>query len=270
MKSHTPDKPLRRISARPRFLSGRVVLAMILREMAATYGRSPGGYIWAFLEPLLGIALMSYIFSLGFRTPRLGTNFPIFFATGILPFLLAMQTSNKVASAVNYSKALLAYPRVTYLDAITARVILSTLTNLLVMAALLFSIVKIWDTRTVFLIDRALLSVMMALTFGISLGLLNCFLMTMFPLFERAWSIVTRPLVLISGVLFLYEILPRAIQSVLWYNPLMHITGEMRGAFYLQYEAKYVSPTYVLCVSLVLAVSGLVLLHRYHRDMLER
>ena len=270
MTSTAPDKPLRRISARPRFLSGRVVMALILREMAATYGRSPGGYIWAILEPLLGIALMSFIFSLGFRTPRLGTNFPIFFATGILPFQLAMQTSTKVSTAVNYSRALLAYPRVTYVDAIVARVVLSVLTNLLVMGIVLFAITHIWDTRTVFIMDRALLAILMAFAFGCSLGLFNCFMMTMFPLFERAWHIFTRPLVLLSGVIFLYESLPRLMQDILWYNPLMHVTGEMRGAFYLQYEAKYVSPLYVFSVSIILAVSGLVLLHRYHRDMLER
>lgn len=270
MRSTTLDKPLRRISARPRFLSGRVVIALILREMAATYGRSPGGYIWAILEPLLGIALMSYVFSLGFRTPRLGTNFPIFFATGILPFQLAMQTSTKVATAVNYSRALLAYPRVTYVDSIVARAILSVITNIIIMSVILFSIHYIWDTRTVFLIDRVLLTISMAISFGVSIGVFNCFLTTMFPLYERAWNIFTRPLVLLSGVLFIYEALPKKFQEILWYNPLQHITGEMRGAFYLQYEAKYVSPTYVFGVSSILAVSGLVLLHRYHRDMLER
>ena len=30
-----------------RFRSARAVVALMLREMATTYGRSPGGYVWA-------------------------------------------------------------------------------------------------------------------------------------------------------------------------------------------------------------------------------
>ncbi|WP_081979716.1 ABC transporter permease [Pseudooceanicola atlanticus] len=270
MTSTSPDKPLRRISARPRLLSVRVIMALMLREMTATYGRSPGGYIWAILEPVLGIAFISYIFSLGFRTPRLGTNFPIFFATGMLPYQMTLQLSNNAAGAINYSRSLLAYPRVTYFDAIAARILLAVLTNMLVSTIVFFGITLAWDTRTVFEIDRAIMTVLMVVSFGVSLGLLNSVPITMFPLYRSAWSILTRPLLFLSGVIFLYESMPRIAQNILWYNPLQHITGELRGAFYLQYEAKYVSPLYVFSVSIILAVSGLVLLHRYHRDMLER
>ena len=43
-------------------LSGlRVVFALIIREMSTTYGRSAGGYIWAILEPVGAIALMSLV-----------------------------------------------------------------------------------------------------------------------------------------------------------------------------------------------------------------
>ena len=48
---------------------GRTVLALMLREMATTYGRSAGGYLWAILDPVLGIALLSVLFSLALRHP---------------------------------------------------------------------------------------------------------------------------------------------------------------------------------------------------------
>jgi hypothetical protein len=65
--------PLRRSPApnrRPRFLASfRTITALILREMATTYGRSPGGYLWAVLEPVAGVALLSLVFSLALRNP---------------------------------------------------------------------------------------------------------------------------------------------------------------------------------------------------------
>lgn len=247
----------------------RSVLALVLREMTSTYGRAPGGYLWTILEPVLGIAFISYIFSLGFRTPRLGNNFPIFFATGILPFYMSILIASNVAQAVNYSKALLNYPMVSYMDAIIARLILTASNQLLVNIILLFGIVSVWETRTVFQVDRALLAYSMAIVFGFSLGVFNCFFVTRFQLYQRIYSIATRPLFFASGIIFLYESMPRVIQNILWYNPLMHVTGELRGAFYLQYEAKYVMSTYVFLVSGVMCLLGFILLHRYHRDMLE-
>ena len=75
-----PSSPqrLRPVNRTMRLATPRTILALILREMSSTHGKSPGGYLWMVLEPALGIALLSAIFSLGFRSPRLGTNFPIF------------------------------------------------------------------------------------------------------------------------------------------------------------------------------------------------
>lgn len=261
---------LQTVGGRPRFATLRVIMALVLREMATSYGRSPGGYIWAILSPVAATAFISYIFSLGFRTPRLGDNFPIFFATGILPYNLFNQLSNNVAGAIGFSRALLAYPRVTYIDAIVARLSLAILTQLVVHAIILYGITTIWDTRTVFYVDRAAMSYAMCITLALGVGLCNCLLFTMYPLYRTVWSVATRPLFLFSGVLMLYETIPDRFKDYFWYNPVMHITGEMRGAFYLQYEAKYVTPTYVFSIAFVLIVAGLIFLRRYHRDMMER
>ena len=40
----------------------RTVVALMLREIATTYGRSPGGYVWALADPILGIALLTLVF----------------------------------------------------------------------------------------------------------------------------------------------------------------------------------------------------------------
>lgn len=249
--------------------TARTVSALIVREMAVSYGRSPGGYIWMVLEPVLGIALLTAVFAVALRSPPLGTNFAIFYASGILPFNMYMMVSNKVAQAVNYSKALLNYPRVTFVDAILARFILTVLTQFLVTFIVIGGIMAIYETRTELQLDRAIASLSMAAILGLGVGALNCFLFGMFPIFQQIWSIITRPLFFVSGVLFLYQSLPQIAQDVLWYNPLIHITGEMRAALYPQYIGDYIDPAYVIGVSLALILVALIFLGRYHRDMLE-
>jgi capsular polysaccharide transport system permease protein len=260
---------LRRVNRPPRLMTLRTVTALILREITASYGRSPGGYLWAMAEPILGIALLSVIFSIGFRNPLLGTNFAMFYATGLLPFLMFSDLSTKTAQAINYSKQLLAYPRVTFVDAILGRFILNLLTQILVIAFVLTCIILVFDTRTTLEMDEIISAIMMTAALGLGIGTFNCFLMSMFPIWQRAYSIMTRPLLLVSGVIFTFEAVPNPYREWLWYNPLIHIVGRMRAGFYNSYDASYVSAIYVYAISVVFGFLGLIFLRRYHRDIME-
>ncbi|NSY39528.1 ABC transporter permease [Leisingera sp. ANG59] len=253
-----------------RFASLRTMAALVLREMSTRYGRTPGGYLWAVLEPLAAILFLSVGFSLVIRTPSLGTSFLLFYATGFLPFDLYNSIANTTARAVKFSKPLLKFPAVTWLDAVLARFLLNSLTSTLVALLLLTGILTVIDSRAVLDLPSAVLAMALAMGLGLGVGTFNCVLMGLYPLWETAWSIITRPLFLASGVLFLYDDLPPLAQDILWYNPLMHITGLMRTGFYPSYTASYVSVTFVLLTSLILLGLGLVLMGRYHRDILNR
>ncbi|MFC7704775.1 ABC transporter permease [Plastorhodobacter daqingensis] len=247
----------------------RTVAALMLREMATSYGRSPGGYLWAIAEPAAALALLSVIFSTAFAAPSVGVNFPLFYATGYLPFMLFNDVGNKMATSIRFSKQLLAYPVVTFLDALVARFLLNLLTQATVMIIVFTAILMIFDTRAVLHMPSILASVAMAAGLGLGVGTLNCYLMTAFPAWERSWQIATRPLFLISGIFFIYDDIPSPVREILWYNPLMHVVGMMRRGFYGFYHANYVSPLYVTCIALATLALGLLLLRRHQRALLQ-
>ncbi|WP_371932206.1 ABC transporter permease, partial [Mameliella sp. MMSF_3537] len=253
----------------PRFATLRTITALILREMATSYGRSPGGYAWAVLEPAAGIALLTALFSVGFRSPPLGVSFAMFYATGMLPFTLFTDITGKLGQSMNYSKQLLAYPRVTFLDTILARFGLNLMTQFLVSYLVIGSILLIFDTRVVMdgpVIARAYA---LAALLALGVGTFNCFMMLRFPLYQRFWSILMRPLFLLSCVFFLFDTIPEPYNNWLWYNPLVHLVGMMRHGFYPNYDAPYVSESYVALFGLVALVLGLMLLRRDHKTALE-
>jgi capsular polysaccharide transport system permease protein len=254
---------------RRRLAGLRTIGALMLREMSTTYGRSPGGYLWVVLEPVAGTLLMTLAFAAFLRSPPLGTNFPLFYATGIVPFLTYTNISNSVAQSLNFSRPLLVYPSVTWLDAILARFVLNFLTELMVAYLILAGLMLVYDTRVILDLPTIALAMALsgALAFGI--GVLNCFLVTRFPIWQRSWAVMMRPMVLISGVMILHETVPQPLRGILEYNPLIHITGLMRRGFYATYDASYVSIGYVLGISAVCAVLGLVFLGRYHRDLIN-
>ncbi|WP_299694771.1 ABC transporter permease [uncultured Tateyamaria sp.] len=262
---HRPGKGVNRS-----FPTFRAVMALVLREMATRYGRSPGGYLWAIVEPLGMILVLAAAFYLLVRVPPLGNNFILFFATGLLPFQLYMNLSNNVARAMNFSRALLFYPAVTWLDAVLARVILTVLTDVLVMLILFILFVAATDVTLFLDIQPIITAIGLATVLGVGVGLCNCVMFGFFPIWLNVWGIANRPMIFISGILFLYEHMPESIQVYLWYNPVIHVTGLMRAGFYPTYEADYASPLYVLSVSGVLIFLGVLLMGRFHREILNR
>jgi capsular polysaccharide transport system permease protein len=251
------------------FAGSRAVVALMMREMATSYGRTPGGYLWAILEPALGIFFMTtLVYALGFRQPPIGSNYPIFFATGIIPYYIFIQIAGSMASSLNYSRSLLAYPAVTYIDALVARFLIAALTQILVAYVIFAGILMAYDTRTNLdpMVVAAALS--LAIGLGVGIGTFNAFLFTMFPLWQIAWSVLTRPLALLSGIFFTWNEIPRPYNDYLWYNPLIQIVGMCRSGFYPGYPAAYAQPLYVIGVSVVALILGLIFLRRYHQYLL--
>ncbi|MGB0900092.1 ABC transporter permease [Halocynthiibacter sp.] len=242
---------------------------MILREMSARYGRSPGGYVWAVLEPVGIILILAWGFSLLVRAPALGTSFMLFYATGYLPFSVYQSTSGLVSQALQYSRPLLAYPGVTWIDTILARFFLNLLTVSMVTWIILTGIWWFGETKSIVTIEPILLTMVLSAFLGLSIGSLNCFLSGMFPIWRQLWSIFTRPLFLASGIFYTYEILPYEAQSILWFNPLIHITALMRKGFYPTYDPHFMSLTYVTIWILVPMTAGVLFLRKHHRDFLN-
>ena len=253
-----------------RFGSARSVFALMLREMVTTYGRSPGGYIWAVLEPVAAIALLSFAFSLAFRSPTLGISFPLFYATGYLPFMLFQDVSLKTATAIRFSRPLLNFGALTLIDVIAARFLLNLFTHLFVAILVFSGLFLLFETRASLSFPIVAGAFGLAALMAAGVGLINAYLFLAFPAWERLWQVASRPLFIMSGVFFIFEDLPQEIKGFLWFNPLFHITGEMRRGFYPTYTADYVSAVFVAGVGLGLGCFGLLLLTRQSDGLVHK
>lgn len=266
-----PADPTPRLRPQPlRWASARAIGALILREITTTYGRSPGGYLWAVLEPAAGITLLTLVFSIGFRTPPLGTSFALFYAAGILPLITYIDLSSKMAQTIQFSRALLTYPRVTFVDALVARLVLNLLTQMMVNALVFGTILWLVQPTTTFDVSKIALAYLVTALLAIGVGIMNSFLTVAFPVWQTAWSILNRPLFLVSCVFFIFESVPKPYADILWYNPLVHIAGLMRDGYYPFYQPTYVTLAYPLGIAAVTGMIGLFLLNRYHRDILDQ
>ena len=253
-----------------RFQRLRVLFALVVREMGTAFGRSVGGYFWAIAEPLGGILLLSIAFSLAIRTPPMGTSFMLFYATGVVPFSMFNTMSKGVAGAIASNKGLLTYPVVSTLDAVLAKFVLNFLTIFVVAIVLFTGIILIGDVDVNLDLGSAAGAFVLAALLGLGIGTLNCVLNGFFRTWRNIWSVLTRPLFVLSGIFYTYQSVPPEFQVYLWFNPLVHIIGLMRAGFYGTYDASYVSYTYVLGISLGSFVIGGYLLRRHSSFLIEQ
>ncbi len=265
-----PPAPPAPIGVVPSWGPLRSIAALVLREMTATYGRSAGGYVWAILQPVGTLAVLTLGFSLLVRSPPLGTTFVLFYATGYLPFQMYANAQQVSQGALRYSRALLAYPRVAWIDAVLARVLLTAITGAAVFVIIMAGIFAVFHPRTSIEIAPVLGGFAICLMVGVGVGMCNCWLEARFPIWQQLWSIVSRPLFLASGLFYIYEDLGRGAQAILQWNPLFHATSFVRAGFYPSYHAVWASPAYAAGIGLALVAAGLALLRHGHADVLER
>ncbi|ARO15476.1 cell surface polysaccharide export ABC-2 transporter permease [Ketogulonicigenium robustum] len=262
--SHTLPPPS------PLLQSARVILALTLREMSASYGRSALGYAWAFIAPLGIVGLLALGFSLVVHAPPLGRDFMLFYATGFLPFEMFLQITHRIKDSLRFSRPLLSYPRVVWIDIVIARLILQLVTQSAVFTVVVAALLLTRDTGATLQFGAISTALAMAALLGLGAGLLNCALIAHLPAWDRIWGILARPLFFGSGVFFLLESLPPAAQSVLWLNPLVHVTGLMRHGFYPSYAATFVSLAYGFGLALAAIAMGLVLLRHGYSKAVSR
>ena len=253
----------------PRFQSLRVISALMIREMITRYGRSAGGYIWALLEPIGMIAILTLAFSQFIRVPPIGESFAFFYATGYVPFHLYSEIAGNTSNAVHLNRTLMQFPMVSPLDAILARFMLSVLTLIVVTLIVFTGISIIVDEPVRAQLGPLLSALGCAALLGLGIGTLNTVLFSFFPIWRQLWLIINRPLFIVSAVFFTFESMPSHIQALLWWNPLVHVVGQVRVAFYPVYEGAYISLGYVLAIAFGTFILGAALLARHKTYIIE-
>jgi len=237
----------------------RVVLALVLRDMRSRFSHTFIGYIIMVLWPLshLLALLVTYLFTRSLVP--IGTSAAVFFATGLLPYILCLYPSRMIAMALVQNQPLLYFPIVKSLDVILARGVLEIVTSfwvVFIFSVLLFIFdVDIYPSQP----EEALLAIAATIYLSFSMGFLSAVLFKL----VRAWMIILIismiGMYFSSGALFLPSAFPEQIQYYMSFNPLFHSVEWLRSAYYDGYNYGLLSRQYLVGFSTVLLCLGLAL-----------
>ncbi len=244
---------------------GRIVHALLLREIRVRFGQRRIGYAWAMIEPALHVGVL-YLLKLvvGAFTPA---HIPLvlWLASGIIPFLMFRNMVSRIATIAKGSQDVLILPPVQLSDIVIARALLEFLTSTLifVLALALYTVLVAPLTIANPLLVAGCLA-LLALS-GIGLGMVEAVATAFFPSTKPLVDGLLRVLYLISGVIFALPYLPPEYQAYLSWNPLLHLFENLHAALFAEYQplAYGSSLTYAAICCLLLVVSGMALLNRY-------
>lgn len=235
-----------------------VLGALILRDMRTRFGRTALGFAIAVAWPLTHLLVMVGIWTAVGRVVPLGTNGTVFFATGIMPYILCLYPGRMMMMAIEQNKPMLLFPVVKVIDIILARAFLEMITA---MCVLIIFCITLFIFDVSFIPRRpeiAVMAIAMTILYGISFGVFSCVILVLFPMWVAVFIAIMIAQWLTSGAIHLLTVMPHWAIEYIVYNPLFHCISWLRSAYYDGYADGLIDPIYVIQLSASLLLLGLL------------
>ena len=258
-----PDVTLNTIPA-SMHIQGRVIKALILREVHTLYGNTKLGYLWALFQLIFNIAIFWGIrYIVHAQTPN-GMSMLVYLMGGFIPWYLFNDTVARCMSAVGANLSLLTFPQVTELDLMVSRTIVVWGTQIVCAVILLVMGLLVGESWRLYRPDALLASLIFAPLLGFGTGLIAASMARIYPTLEKIIPLFLRVLFFASGIFFSPSNFPSKIAKYLMLNPVMQLIEWQRYGF----SSTTNPPTYSIAYIASWCIGSLVLgllLERYVR-----
>ncbi len=240
-------------------IQGRVIHALLLREMQTRFGRNQLGFLWLFIEPLLlavAIGAIKSVYEVGHHP---GISPFVFALVSYLPYFTFRAIVGRAAGTLQANMTLLYHSHIKLIDVVLARHLLEMGAVMTVMA-LITAGVAIYSEHPPASIPTLVFGLLMLFLLAQGLGLLAAAVSAVSEVAERLIHPLLYLSLPLSGALISLDTLPANLREILLWNPQANIHELVREGFFGSLIHSYYDVGYVLfCVGL-LNVLGLAAL----------
>jgi len=219
------------------------------RERKTRFSGGKLGYLWAYITPVVWIALIVALFWGLQRTPPIHVRTEIFIATGILPYLVFRQTVTALSRTLTASRYLRYLRPVSNNDIMLATMMLEAFNMLTSMALIFGGVTLIFGSLPPESLPGVVFSLALAWGMGCGVGRFVAAAGLLSDTFARAVPLLLRPLFWLSGIFYTATDLSQEVQDLLWYSPFLHITELVRQSYFLGYSSPIASVWYPIAVA---------------------
>ena len=246
-------------------VEGRVIGALMLREIHTINGNSKLGYLWVLIQSVFSIAVFWALRAYMHAQAPHGMSMALFLALGFGIWAIFSDGITKTMSAVDGNRALLTFPQVTELDVMVSRVVVITATQIVTTALIISASVLFGEpfrpNDLMLALGVIFCTPLCALGLGMMLGAFAVFA----PVINKLVPMVLRIGFFVSGVFFSIGSFRQDIAEILLYNPALQAVELMRVSLHDAYVVEGSSFPYLAGFTLVVLVLG-ALLERYVRS----
>jgi capsular polysaccharide transport system permease protein len=246
----------------------RVLHALMMRELITRYGRDNLGVLWLVLEPM--------IFTLGVTTlwsaaglAHGGTGIPIvaFAVTGYSSVLMWRNATSQCSAGIEQNKQLLFHRSVLIIDVFLTRIALEIVGASTSFIVLSFFFIFIGWMPVPDNLLMVLAGWFMLAWFGSSLALLVGGGTAFSPLVHRLWHPIAYLLFPMSGAAFMVEWMPKKLQEVILFLPMVHGVELLRHGYFGNVVRTHYDIGYMAECCLVLTLCGLYVVREASRRL---
>ena len=228
-----------------------MVFALFIRELKARFGHFRLGYIWAVGEPLAMVIVLSIVrLALG-NQDRKGVPYPLFFASGIIPYLFFQTSISQSLTVIENNLALMNYRVVKPADPVVAKCILEMViycgTGVIILGGLVAIGFTFEWNNTLGVVS--VIGCLLAFTLGLSLitAVIGAFIHES----KKIVPILLRPFFFISGIFFAANSIPTHFREILLWNPLLHFSELIRMFTFEDYQSSHGNLRFLFTVSIL-------------------
>jgi capsular polysaccharide transport system permease protein len=246
----------------------RVIVGLIFREAANRFGSSPAAYIWTIAEPalLIGVLLAARIYLRNYSS-AFGESSIVFLLTGLVSFRAVRAIINTGGRAIQANRALFAFGHVKPPDTVVARTTVEFIIWIVILTLFFAAVARILNIEVITDFQGFVISMLLILYFCLAMAMFNATVGALFPLWRSLWKMLSLPLMMTSGVLFVPAQSPPNFLAVIVWNPFLHCVEGLRSHSYLDYITVY-DPYYLLCFAHVVLLFSLALERLFRKEII--
>ena len=239
---------------------GRVLLALMIRDVQTRFFGNALGFVVAIAWPVSHIFIVITINSLAGRGAPYGDDTALFFASGVLPFMCFNYMARFITLGLVQNKPLIGYPKVKVADVLLARGAVEVL-NAAVVILVTMVILTAWGSNVIPPRPlEAMYALLAMMGLGLGFGLVNGVIAGIIPLWFTVFALFQILMWIASGVILVPDDLPEAARWWLSWNPALIGVEWMRSAFYDGYgSGELLDKRYMLSCVFTAVFLGLLL-----------
>jgi capsular polysaccharide transport system permease protein len=237
----------------------RVIYALMMREMVTRFGRDNLGLLWLIGEPMIFTVSVATLWTAAGLSHAVSVPPVAFAVTGYSSVLMWRNAASHSSMAITHNKALLYHRVVLVIDVITriVREIAGATCSFILLSA-----VCIYVGWMPMPSDMSLLVAgwLMLAWFGASLALLIGAGTAFSVVVERFWMPISYIMFPMSGAAFMVDWLPKRLQDLVSYLPMVHGVEMLRAGFFGNLVTTHYDVGYMARACLLLTLGGMFLL----------